>query len=115
MIIIQVDQWAHLLPSSNLLLVPNPRHIRVTTSLGRNESSLSDQQRPRRASTLRVVFDGQICVYVLVVRAESCEGREDYPVLEIRGADFDGLEERRGRLRDRHRIAEQLSSTDVGM
>ena len=93
-----------LLPSSNLLLVPNARYIGVATSLGRNESRFGNQQSPRRACALRVILDGHIRVYMLVVRTESCEWCENDAMLEVDGADLDGLEEGGHRLRDRHDI-----------
>ena len=88
----------HIFPRVDLRLRPDPWNVRVATSLGRNESRFGNQQSPRRACALRVILDGHIRVYVLVVRTESCEGRENDAVLELGGANFDRLEERGRRL-----------------
>lgn len=83
---------AHLLPSSDLRITPDPRHTSESGSLRRDERRLGDEKRSSGARALGIILDGKIGVDVFGVRADTRERREDDTVLEQAGADFERLE-----------------------
>ena len=48
------EKYAYLLPSSDLLVVPDAGHVRVAAGLLGDERALGDKERPRSAGTLRI-------------------------------------------------------------
>ena len=50
-----------LLPPGDLGVVPDTAGMRHPASLGRNESTLGDEERAGDAGALRVMFDDEVC------------------------------------------------------
>ena len=64
----------------------------ASTSFAMDVGRFGDEKRARDGCPLGVVLHGEVGVDAVVVRAASCERREDHTVRERDVADLDGLE-----------------------
>ncbi len=74
---------ADLLPSSDLLVVPNTGRVGLTTRLRRDIRCLTDEERSGDARTLSVELGHKVGRDVGRVIAETCLGRKDDAVSEL--------------------------------
>ena len=80
------------LPSCDLLIVPDTRNVGVSTGVQGDECSLGDGESAGNAGTLLVVFETERTEDVSIVGAGSPHGSQDDPMLQVGGANTDGLE-----------------------
>ena len=94
-IVFQRTEWkgTDLLPSRDLLVVPDPRREGLATGLGRDIRGLTDEERTRNAGALRVKLGDKVCGNVVRGVAETRLRCEDDAVGELGVTDLDGLEE----------------------
>ena len=90
----------HLFPALYLLLRPDARNMLSATCTTGDEHALRDEESSGNNGALLVVLHGDVFLLVLQVRPEPRQRRHDNAMLESDVANFDGLEEFRGRHGD---------------
>jgi hypothetical protein len=83
-----IRETAYLLPCSDLVLRPNPGHIRVPTGLRGNICRFSDHQAPWHAGTLAVVFSNVWKRDMVSISSETSARSEDDTMLQEHIADL---------------------------
>ena len=83
---------ANWFPSCDLLIVPDARNVGVSACARSNVRPLGDGESAGDASALLVVFEAERTMDVSLVGAGSPHGSQDDSVLQVGGANTDGLE-----------------------
>ena len=73
----------NLLPTGDLLLVPDTRDIDNTSCLGTRESPLGDEKCARDTRALLIVLHHEVGRDVLCARPQACHGWEDDAMAEL--------------------------------
>ena len=83
----------YLLPSSNLLLVPDAGGMRLTAGIRSDVRGLGNEERARNAGALSVELGDKVRRDVVRGVAQTCLRPEDDAVAKGDVTDLDGLEE----------------------